>query len=386
MKHLILFIDALGKSIINDQTLPRMHNFFRQATFTRVPTLLGYSNAIVPSIFSGVYPSEHQIWGLYKFSPTTTPFSFSKFLPSRLLDRNLLLRYAANKIIFQIAIRKGTVPAYMEPANVPIRILKYFDISMKGHITDKNCLGLTPTLFDHLRKNDIDFAYFGFPWHKGTENILDKARKSLEGNAKVVVAYIDEIDHSEHLYGVQSKQFLRDLGFFDDVCADFLTKSSELNDITITAFSDHGMRDVSSTDNVLSVIQALPLEIEKEYMIFLDSTIARFWFYTPKAKELIVNALSRTGKGHILSNEEIMKYNIDFDSDIYGHSVYLSDPGKIILPNFYTIRGGAVKAMHGWSPDDDLQDSFYFCNSTVDSDTLTDVTKIFYAIRKTIGF
>lgn len=384
MKHLILIVDALGKSIINESNTPRLFNYFQQGTFTGVRTLLGYSNAIIPSIFSGVYPPVHNVWGLYKLSPNSTPFSSSKFFPSWLFDRNLIIRYMANKMIFHSAIRRGLLPRYMAPANTPVKILKYFDISMKKHFTEQDCLKEIPTLFDLLRKNGQKVTYVGYPWYKGSALILDTARKFLESDANVVVAYIDEIDHAEHLYGVKSTQFARSLRIFDELCANFLSKSEEKK-ISITAFSDHGMRDVTGTTDIQGILRSLPLKIEKDYLMFLDSTIARIWFHNDDARQLILNALNKLRGGHVLGNDEIMKYNLNFQTDIYGHCIFLADPGKVILPNFYTIRGGTIKAMHGWSPDDHLQDSFYYSNTPLENVALTDVTKIFFALKANIG-
>jgi len=62
--------------------------------------------------------------------------------------------------------------------------------------------------------------------------------------------------------------------------------------------------------------------------------------------------------GHVLSQEEIAKYKLLFRSNDYGDVIYLAEPGKLIKPNFYTIRGETVKAMHGWDPGDQQQDSF----------------------------
>ena len=167
MKNLILLIDALGYCSINAQNTPNLFNFFQEGFFRPVKTLLGYSNAIIPSIFSGKYPSQHNIWGLYKKSSpssSTSPFKISRLFPSSICDRNLLLRYAINTIIYNDCKRRGLLPNYFMPANIPIKILKYFDISMKKHIIEPGSMDGTLTLFDLMRQNNIRFEYVGYPW------------------------------------------------------------------------------------------------------------------------------------------------------------------------------------------------------------------------------
>jgi hypothetical protein len=144
------------------------------------------------------------------------------------------------------------------------------------------------------------------------------------------------------------------------------------------------MKDVDGFINLKEVIDSTDLEVEKDYLLFLDSTIARFWTLNENAYQYLTEVLSDIKGGHLLSKEETIKYKINFKSNIYGDLQYLADAGKLILPNFYTIRGGAVKAMHGWDPDDKTQDSFIFTNRRLQNEEIEDVTKIFYILQENL--
>jgi predicted AlkP superfamily pyrophosphatase or phosphodiesterase len=386
LKNLILFIDALGYSSVNKHDTPNLFDLFQEGFFRPVKTLLGYSNAIIPSIFSGTYPSQHNIWGLYKMSPATSPFRVPRLFPSLIFDKNLLLRYFINTMIYRDCKKRGLLPDYMMPANVPLRILKYFDISMKKHIIESNSLESTVTLFDLMRQSGIKFEYVGYPWNKGNQQILASAEKHiLNSSSSAVIAYIDEIDHYEHLYGLHSKDFIKQLRLFDELCSSFLRKIMNIEkDMAVTIFSDHGMKNVDGTINLKNIVDSTELKIEKDYLLFLDSTIARFWTFNEKARESLTEVLMNTKGGHLLNTEETIKYKINFKSDIYGEIQYLADAGKLILPNFFTIRKGSMKAMHGWDPDDKTQDSFLFTNQKLKSPEIEDVTKIFYILRENL--
>ena len=387
MKNLILLIDALGYSSITKHNTPKLFDLFQEGFFRSVKTLLGYSNAIIPSIFSGTYPSQHNIWGLYKMSPTTSPFKAPRLFPSFIFDKNPLSRYFVNRMIYRQCKNRGLLPPYMMPANIPLRILKYFDISMKKYITESNSLESTVTLFDLMRQNGIKFEYVGYPWKKGNQQILASAEKYILNSSSAVIAYIDEIDHDEHIYGVHSNDFIKQLRLFDELCSSFLRKIMNIEkDIAITIFSDHGMKDVDSTIDLKNVVDSTELRIEKDYLLFLDSTIARFWTFNKNARESLTEVLTNTKGGRLLSTEETIKYKINFKSNIYGDLVYLADAGKLILPNFFSIlQGRSVKAMHGWDPDDKTQDSFLFTNQKLKSPEIEDVTKIFYIMRKNLN-
>jgi hypothetical protein len=378
-------VDALGYSSLTPQSIPRLLEFFKESgTLKQVRTLLGYSNTIMPSIFSGLYPDQHNVWGLFKMSPPSCPFKLVNLFPPLLFDKNDLIRYFAIQMIYSYSKKKLSIPRYMSPVNVPIRLLKYFDISLKKHIIDPNALEPSLTLFDLLRTNDIEFSYTGYPWDTGTEHILSKTKKAIR-NSPVSVCYIDEIDHEEHVFGTSSNKFLERIKVFDDLFTDFLRKIMEEEKIMLLVFSDHGMRNVTETINIQSVLADTGLKLEKDFIFFLDSTIGRFWTFNEKSREVLREALAGTKGGRLLNNEEIKKYKINFKSNEYGDLIYLSDPGKLIMPNFYTVLGGTVKAMHGWDPLDKLQDSFLYVNRPTISDDPVDVTSYFHMMRTMIG-
>jgi hypothetical protein len=69
---------------------------------------------------------------------------------------------------------------------------------------------------------------------------------------------------------------------------------TEKNNLAITVFSDDGMKDVDGTINLKDVIDSTDLEIERDCLLFLDSTIARFWALNKNAHQCLVEILSGT--------------------------------------------------------------------------------------------
>lgn len=387
MKYLILLIDSLSYNAITEKRTPSLFQLFKNGKFKKVNTLLGYSSAIVPTIFSGKYPSEHDIWAVYKMSPETSPFRIPKVIPKSLVDKNMLLRYAVNRILFNSSKKKGLIPDTLSLVNVPLQLLNYFDISMKKHIYDSGAINGFTSIFDLMRKNKISFKYVGYPKVTDSKKIFKLAEKYLH-EFTVVYAYIDELDHNGHVFGLNSTKFLSKLKFFDKLCADFLkTIMDENEEISIIAFSDHGMQDVNGTVNVQQALKSTDLEIGKDYIPYIDSTIARFWTFNEKSRDILIKALENTNDGHVLTQDEMEKYKLNFKSNKYGDLFYLSDIGKLIFPNFFTVLNNRMpKAMHGWNPEHSSQISFLYTNSSAKNiDKVNDVSKIFNFLREIMG-
>lgn len=380
-----MLIDALGYYQITEKNTPNLIEFFKNGFFQPLNTLLGYSHTIIPSIFSGTYPNQHEIWALYKMSKGTSPFKLSPLLPQTLLDKNKLVRYFFNTLIFNNSKKRGLIPPYWTTVNIPLRLLKYFDLSMKKFITEPNAMGKILTFFDLLRQKDISFEYVGYPWIEGAENILPLVKRHIQTKS-VVVAYIGDIDHNGHKYGVNSQEYFKRLKSFDELLGNFLQGLMNSDKVCITIFSDHGMEDTIGTVDLERVMNSTDLKMEKDYLMFLDSTIARFWILNESAKEILVDALNHTQGGHILTEDEVQKYKLNFKSrEPYGHLLYLTDVGKVILPNFYSILNGSIKAMHGWEPEHPTQQSFFFTTHKPQIDVFEDVTKIFYLLKKNLN-
>jgi len=364
--------------------MPNLFNMFQDGYFRSTKTLLGYSNTIIPSIFSGAYPSEHNIWGVYKMSPETSPFKVSPLIPKSVVDRSFIGRYIVNRGVFRNAKKRGLLPGHFDLLNIPLELITYFDLSMKKHIIEPNSMNGTVTLFDLMREKKIPFEYLGYPWNHGTQQILELAEKQIH-DTSVVFAYIDEIDHLGHQYGINSKDFLERLKLFDELLSRFLQRIMKIGEeISITIFSDHGMHDVIGTVDVKSRVDSTGLKIKNDYIPFLDSTIARFWVFNNDAKERLINVLEHIQGGRLLSSDEIIKFKINFKSNHYGDLLYLADIGKIISPSFFTVLGRPIMGMHGWDPEHESQNGFIFTNQKPKVTEMEDVSRIFYLLRDII--
>ena len=67
---------------------------------------------------------------------------------------------------------------------------------------------------------------------------------------------------------------------------------------------DHGMAPVMQKVNVLKAVQDLGLKAGKDYVLFLDSTLAKVWFHNDEARERITALFTDVSYGRIIDAAE----------------------------------------------------------------------------------
>jgi predicted AlkP superfamily pyrophosphatase or phosphodiesterase len=170
------------------------------------------------------------------------------------------------------------------------------------------------------------------------------------------LVHVGELDGLGHRYGPHPELFqdsLREIDAWVHGTFDSATKRKLALNLIIV--SDHGMFDVKDTVDIERKLELIPLKVPEDYLYFLDSTIARFWFFNAKAKRLVEEILSTVPNGHILSQQEKEKLKIDFKlNNFYGELLFWVDKGYMIFPNFFqSITQDKTSGMHGYIDDED---------------------------------
>jgi hypothetical protein len=97
-------------------------------------------------------------------------------------------------------------------------------------------------------------------------------------------------------------------------------------------------------------IEKLPYKFGKDYVAVYDSTMARFWFKNSQAKKDIIGILEKENSGNILNKEELEKFGVYFEDNMYGEIFFLLEPGYQIVPSDMGIN--SLPGMHGYHPED----------------------------------
>lgn len=236
-------------------------------------------------------------------------------------------------------------------ANIPFELLKYFDIVSKQMMFEDHFCR-SKTVFEIIREQGGSWKFLGHPFTASSmKAIYVQCLKIDIHRTNFIFVMAPELDKPGHVFGPASperKNALKTTDSYLNQIFGFL--ESNWRDFNFIIFSDHGMAEVQGVLNVEAELSKLPLVVGQEYVYFLDSTLARFWFFSDKAENLINGMLNRLNGGAIINEKEKAEYRIRYNHNKFGNTIYWADGGNIILPNFYQGQK-CPKGMHGYRSD-----------------------------------
>ena len=155
------------------------------------------------------------------------------------------------------------------------------------------------------------------------------------------------LDRLGHIYGPDKKALMKALRLTDRRIETVVNQMRKIGDLNVLVFADHGMSMVRGRVGFLDMLKQLDSRIIKDYIVFLDSTMARFWFFSERSRKEIEELFGNVNFGHFLSCEEKKCLRIPRDPR-YGESIFVLNEGYVIHPDFFH-RSKMVKGMHGYA-------------------------------------
>jgi len=339
---LFIMIDACGWEILH-------HDTFCQAfapTRKRLDSVFGYSSACVPSILSGRWPDEHRNWCYFVYDPKHSPFRSLRplrWLPSALTSRRIFRRWLTKFVKVQLNFR-----GYFDLYNIPFRYIHLFDFTEKKSPLQPGGMNRGSNIFDLLVKQNIPY-FVSDPARTETQN-RDGLIAAIESETiDFAFCYWAGLDGLLHAVGNDSPQITDRLRTLEQWVKNVLTKAKEhYSDVRLYIFSDHGMANCNEVLDLKARIEALPVSMEKDYVVVYDSTMARFWFLNDNARTLITAELGRIPQGRIIPDDELRRYRVLFEDRYFGELIFLVNEGVLIVPSHMGER--PIRAMHGYHP------------------------------------
>lgn len=363
-----IWLDGFRTEYLNKEKTPYIYRLSEKSLVGEQQSLLAFAGIGV-SIFTGVTPSKHGIWTEFCYDPERSPFRWVRKVQtlSRSIDLvtegdglGQLLRKALLFSIFK-ASKRFFGRTYMPMAwKVPVHVLHYFDTSQRQDILADT----SAPLFDMLRKHGIKFN--AFSESKLRDHQIFKRAMRIDRDVRLVFMQFSELDIVGHAKGPSSREMRRSLRNIDTKVHRIVESYQELFDLDVFIFADHGMMEVRRTVNPLRYLWRAGLKQGKDYLVFLDSTLARLWILNPEAADRVAAVVRRIKGGKLLSTSDLEQYSIPIDRK-YGDIIWLADPGTLILPNYYQ---GSVPArgMHGYAPEvRDLNSPFIIYSRYIDA-------------------
>jgi predicted AlkP superfamily pyrophosphatase or phosphodiesterase len=332
---LLCFLDGFSNKYLGCKTTPHLYSLLRSGElgYRCIHNLFAFEG-IGTTIHTGTWPETHGIWTSYVLkNPTSiqhnppawsTIFKLTKFLPSDRLQWDF-------RLIWHI-LREGRIPM---PNLIPPNMMHLFQYKAWNST-------VLPTLFETVRKAGIHIEDFSHYSDAG----LKKAAKYLRDirSPSLVYCKFDSLDSLGHNYGPTSFKVQERLLLFDKLVATLLNSISDR--VFLIFFSDTGMVPVKGYVDILSMLTKLPLKICKDYILFVDSTIVRFWFKNQNTKQRIQIFLSEIKQGKVLESSTLRSLHVPYSIE-YGDLVFALDEGYVFYPDFFRSHQ-KVRGMHSY--------------------------------------
>jgi predicted AlkP superfamily pyrophosphatase or phosphodiesterase len=339
-----MFIDALGWEIVNK------NHFMEKELPFRYPVKMqfGYSCTAIPTILTGKNPQEHKHLSFYYYNEEDSPFKIFKllkFLPSKIFDR-WRVRHLLSKIIKKVKGYTG----YFELYAMPFDRLQFFDYIEKKDLFVPGGLAPVKNIADELESRKIKYhiSNWRLTEKENIESLISDLKKGEIDFAFLYTAAMDGLLHKETKDG---KEIPKKLEFYKkEISKVWKVAKSNYEDFEFYVISDHGMTTLIGEIDLKRPIEKLPYKFGKDYVAVYDSTMARFWFKNSQAKKDIIGILEKENSGNILNKEELEKFGVYFEDNMYGEIFFLLEPGYQIVPSDMGIN--SLPGMHGYHPED----------------------------------
>lgn len=346
---IMILVDAFSIAYLSKDTMPYIYNIGKEGLLTSLKPLFAFKG-IETTLFTGKWPNEHYIFTEMCLRSIYTPILdrlFEYFI--RLVDLSghdklMKLSRIGGEWIF-----RGT-RTRLTPNIIPAKMLKYFTASQHQPIYKVN-MATIPTIFDRLRANNIKFKFIEPSILHGDEGTIKKIKRYMEREQEIGFWYIkfSGFDREGHVYGPEPLLFREKIIATERYIENVINIFGGIDNINLLIVTDHGMSRVNNYIDLMSMLNKLnSISLYKDYIVFLDSTLVRFWFFNNHAKDKMIEYLNTLEFGHVASNEEKNMLKIPNDRTQTGDIIFLIDEGYVAYPDFWSGTR-KPKGMHGYA-------------------------------------
>jgi hypothetical protein len=353
-----VLVDALGWEVLRDR--PFLDDVLPERR--RLETILGYSSGAIPTLLSGMLPSQHGHWNLFYRDPEHSPFRWTRALAG--LPRWLVDNRVSRRVLKTIARRRSGYRGYFSLYDYPVAHLAEFDLTEKRDIYEPGGLD-RPSIFDDMAEAGVRYECYNYHRHTDPEILALAPERAARGDLRVLFLYLSGLDH--HLHHNIDKP-----GLVVDTLATYETglravwqaAARARADVRLFVFSDHGMTPIRSHHDLRRDVQALGLRVLEDYLPAYDSTMARFWTWNDRAREALIERLSGDAHGTLMTPAELQRLGVWFDDDRYYQLLFLMKPGVLLSPS--DMGTVAFAGMHGYHPSEPTADAVLLASVPVD--------------------
>lgn len=341
-----VFIDALGwkqaeKYRFLEDLLPNRRSVQMQ---------FGYSCTAIPTILTGLRPSEHGHLAFYDWAPEKSPFKAMRFVAPLLRPASFWRRGRVRHQLSKIVKRLCGFTGYFQLYSVPLERLPKLDYCEKRDMFVRGGMAPAKNLADVWEEQGMRWhvSDWRLPEEENFRRAEDLFRRGAVDRAFVYSAAFDALQHDN--VGLDDVLRPKVEAYAERVRALHRALSESGRPFELTVFSDHGMTPLRGTADVPAALAGTGLVWGEDYASAVDSTLARFWWLRGGSEAAVRGALSGL-PGRWLSREELEKHGVWRDDRKFGDAVFLADPGVQFVPGDMGVK--PLGGMHGYDPDDE---------------------------------
>jgi predicted AlkP superfamily pyrophosphatase or phosphodiesterase len=205
-------------------------------------------------------------------------------------------------------------------------------------------------IFDFLEERKIPY-HVSAPEQGETANLRSLIRDIESESIDFAFLYWAGLDGLLHMVGNQSPEVPAKLRVYEQWLDELLSAAHRhYSEVRLYVFSDHGMANCEELLDLKAKIEALDVQMERDYAVIYDSTMARFWFFNDRARQEITRVLQQVPQGRILPDAELEEMRALFTDRYFGELIFLVKEGVLIVPSHMGER--PIRGMHGYHPKD----------------------------------
>lgn len=347
---LLIHVDALRPDYVTEKEMPFLDSLRTDGTSGVLVPPFGFEPD--GAYLTGTSPENYLGGAHFVLASGRTVIPFGLKVPQWMDGLDIYSQYALRKIVgWIIGARASSKRVRANPgiAQIPFGLLHWFDFSEHHFPHEPEFCGSIPTIYDHVRDNKGKFFYHGYPEFHCTAEVAHK-RVCAEFADRmdfgfVLISDLDDAGHREGPHSAATRKAVADVDkAIEGICVHVRNTCDELD---VIIFGDHGMVRVEYLVDVWSALKGAKPRLGIDYVMFLDSTMARFWFFNTRAENEIRSLLIDLDGGSVVSEEETDRYCIDYPDRRLGDCIYWAHGGTMLFPNFWHVRK-PKKGMHGY--------------------------------------
>ena len=331
---LVCYVPGLDRRRLSNAASPAIAELIRRYPCVDISTIP--STELVPTLLTGVYPHQNQIWQVSVDArrSLTAMQRIIDFLPDLVTTTAQCVRQKFNPDFDLAAIPPRRRREFNQHR------FKYTRRTATPEIMAE--FNGYKTLFGLLDKD----ARYHFTYRF---DALDSLAREVPASAlkfKFVEMY--GLDLYQHWHLDNEAGMRRALGRTDKFVASLCERCARTGH-TLVLLSDHGQEPVTNTIPLVPTLRKSGVP-QTEYSYYCELACARFWFHSERARETIVPKLQQLGNCSLLQFREMHRYQVCFDDARFGEYYLMADAGSIFFPHdFYHPLANLFLGLFGHS-------------------------------------